>query len=61
MGSLRLDLGVVVIDERTWWTCPIGGEACGRVLADLGSTGIDCMEWHVEHAHLRVFCYGVVN
>ncbi|WP_093414472.1 hypothetical protein [Saccharopolyspora flava] len=52
VGGWIFDLGVCVIDDRRWWTCPIGGEGCGKVLADLGPSAIDCMAWHVEHTHL---------
>ncbi|TDD92727.1 hypothetical protein E1202_01720 [Saccharopolyspora karakumensis] len=57
VGRWRLELGVAIIDGRTWWTCPVGGEDCGKVLADLGASAIDCMAWHVEHAHLRTLSY----
>lgn len=46
------DLDMCVIDDRRWWTCPVGGERCEKGLANLGASGLDCMAWHVEHTHL---------
>lgn len=56
-GNWEFELDVTVVDGRAWWTCPIGGERCGRVMAGLGSIGLDCMTWHVEHAHLMTRTY----
>jgi hypothetical protein len=46
-----LDLEEIVIDGQVWLVCPYGGPSCGRVLADSGQMGMDCMSWHLRYAH----------
>ncbi|GAA2338230.1 hypothetical protein GCM10009854_13080 [Saccharopolyspora halophila] len=47
----RIILEVAVINAQAWLICPIAGERCGMVKAELGAIAVDCMAWHLEHAH----------
>ena len=51
VGRYEIDLDVTAIDGRVWYVCPVRGESCGRVLADLGSMAVDSMAWHLQREH----------
>ncbi|TWF93210.1 hypothetical protein [Saccharopolyspora dendranthemae] len=53
-GGCLIELEVVVLDDRECWLCPVGGARCGRVLVDLGTTGLDALTFHTEIAHPHV-------
>lgn len=51
MRGKRIILEVAVINAQAWLICPVAGERCGMVKAELGAIAVDCMAWHLEHAH----------
>lgn len=54
VGECVIDLELTMLGDREWWTCPVGGVGCGRVLVDLDTMGLDAMTRHVEIAHPHV-------
>ncbi|SFT03572.1 hypothetical protein [Saccharopolyspora flava] len=46
-----MELEVVIVDDREWFACPVGGPHCGRSLVDSGRMGLDALDWHVRITH----------